>query len=268
MTSGRALLYAATLAALALFVGVAFGRAVPLYVAAVALVVYLGIVVLGALWPRLEMFANVVWKGPEGSRGVALTFDDGPHPDHTAAVLDELKRHGARATFFVLGERAERCPELVRRIAHEGHTIGVHGYLHDRLLACRTPSTVRADLERALRIVEAITGDRPVLYRPPVGQTNPRIAKVARELGLAIVGWSVRGRDGVATPCEKVVRRITAGLGHGAIVLLHDAAERGCRIPTAPQALGPILDAMRQKSLDSVRVDEWLYGVSRLNPPA
>jgi peptidoglycan/xylan/chitin deacetylase (PgdA/CDA1 family) len=102
------------------------------------------------------------------------------------------------------------------------------------------------------------TGERPRLYRPAVGQTNPRIARVARELGLTIVGWSVRGRDGVRTDAARVVKRVVPRLRDGAIVLLHDAAERDDREPAACTALPRILAAMRERGLEAVRLDAWI----------
>ena len=120
LTRGRALLFVATAAALGLTGRALVGRPVAPWVAGLALALYLGVLLCGVLSPRLQMFAAVLWRGPPGARGVALTFDDGPHPTHTARVLDELDRWGARATFFVLGEKAERCPGLVAQIAARG----------------------------------------------------------------------------------------------------------------------------------------------------
>src|SRR5262249_25543318 len=154
------------------------------------------------------MFAEVVWRGPEGARGVALTFDDGPHPTFTRSVLEELDRAGAKATFFVIGEKGARQPELLKEIAARGHLVGVHGDHHDRALSFRSLRRVRSDLERAVEIVAQATGERPRFYRPPVGQTNPRIARAAKELGLTIVGWSLRGRDGVRADPKRVAARV------------------------------------------------------------
>jgi peptidoglycan/xylan/chitin deacetylase (PgdA/CDA1 family) len=204
------------------------------------------------------MFADVVWEGPEGAHGVALTFDDGPHPQWTRAVLDALEAAGARATFFVIGEKAAKHPEVVREIAARGHLVGVHGDRHDRFLSMRSAARVRGDLTRAVELLEKTTGARPRLYRPAVGQTNPTIARVAADLGLTIVGWSVRGRDGVRADPREVAGRIAPGLRDGAIVLLHDAAEHDDRDPAAPAALPHILAAMRERGLDPVRLDAWL----------
>jgi len=258
MTTGRVALLVASLAALALVARSSMGAPVPLWIAVSAFLAYAGLVTYGVLCPSLEMFADVVWRGPEGARGVALTFDDGPHPSFTRAVLDALDRVEARATFFVLGEKGARNPELLREIVSRGHLLGVHGHEHDRALSFRSLARVRDDLARAVEVVTTTTGERPRLYRPAVGQTNPRIARAAAELGLTIVGWSVRARDGVRTEPERVVERVVPRLRDGAIVLLHDAAERDDRIPAAPRALPDILRAMRDRGLVAVRLDEWI----------
>jgi peptidoglycan-N-acetylglucosamine deacetylase len=258
MPPGRALLLVATLVALALTARSLLGSPVPLWLSLAALAAYAGLILWGVLDPSLEMFANVMWRGPAGARGVALTFDDGPHPRFTRSVLDALDAAGARATFFVIGEKSVRHPELLRELVARGHLVGVHGHRHDRLLSLRSTARVRADLARAVDFVATATGERPRLYRPAVGQTNPRIARIAAELGLTIVGWSVRGRDGVRTDAARVVERVAPGLRDGAIVLLHDAAERDDHEPVSGAALPRILAAMRERGLEPVRLDAWL----------
>jgi peptidoglycan/xylan/chitin deacetylase (PgdA/CDA1 family) len=223
-----------------------------------ALAAYTSFVTLGVLVPRLQMFADVVWRGPAGSRGVALTFDDGPHPIHTRAVLDRLDEAGAKATFFVVGRKASQHPDVVREIVRRGHLVGIHGDRHDRGLAFRTLATVRADLAKAISTVVETTGQRPALFRPAVGQTNPRIAQAATELDLTIVGWSIRARDGIRTRPERIIARVVPRLRDGSIVLLHDAAEYDDRVPAAPAALARILTAMHANRLPAVRVDAWV----------
>jgi peptidoglycan/xylan/chitin deacetylase (PgdA/CDA1 family) len=257
MPRGRALLLMATGLALALTFRSLMGSPVPLWLSLGALAAYAGLIVWGVLHPSVEMFADVMWHGPDGARGVALTFDDGPHPRFTRQVLDALEAAGARATFFVIGEKGERHPELIRELVARGHLVGVHGTRHDRLLSLRSLARVRADITRAVEFLAATTGERPRLYRPAVGQTNPRIARVARELGLTIVGWSVRGRDGVRADAGRVVRRVVPRLRDGAIVLLHDAAERDNHEPAVSAALPQILAAMRERGLEPVRLDAW-----------
>src|SRR3954451_17899131 len=159
MTTGRALLYAASGFGFTLVARSLLGANVPLWLALGSLLGYLGLLVLGAVVPRLQMFGDVLLRAPAGERGVTLTFDDGPHPVHTRAVLDALDGAGAKATFFVLGRKAQAHAETVREIARRGHLLAVHGDQHDRLLALRSLARVRADLERAVAAVQTITGE-------------------------------------------------------------------------------------------------------------
>jgi peptidoglycan-N-acetylglucosamine deacetylase len=254
----RVLLYVATIGAVALI-----GRSIwlgppPLAVSGVALTAYVALVMCGVLFLRLGMFTDVVWRGPEDAEGVALTFDDGPSPEHTPKILDMLDAAKVKAAFFIIGRKAAEHPDVVRAIAARGHAIGLHSFGHDRLFSLRSLRFVRDDLRRGLEAIEAITGERPVMFRPPIGHTNPRIAKAADELGLIVVGWSVRALDGVgqARP-ESVAARVTKRLRRGAIVLLHDAAERDDREPASLRALPEILSAMQRRGLLGVRVDTW-----------
>lgn len=250
MRSGRGLLVASTLAVTATSIvlavvattGNAAGLAAAGLVLALALVLlYVAVILWGVLDPRLALFAPVVLR--VRGHAIALTFDDGPDPQTTPAVLDELARQGMRATFFVLGEKVRAAPDVLRAIARAGHAIGIHGDRHDRLLALRSPDHIVAELERARDSVARITGTLPSLFRPPLGHISPRTAVAAKRLGLVLVGWSVRGRDGLAsTSPAEVERRVRAGLGPGAIVLLHDAAERGGRRPAGIAALPGILE--------------------------
>ncbi len=228
-------------------------------IAVVCASLYLGLLLCGVLMLRLRMFADALVHGPADASGVALTFDDGPDPEHTREVLDVLAKHDAKATFFVIGHKAEKYPELVREIVARGHTVGVHGFAHDRLFSLRGSRRVRKDLERAIRALEIITDRTPTLFRPPIGHTNPTIARIADQLELTMVGWSVRARDGLASATPKdVVARIARGLEDGAIVLLHDASERGNRKPAGVTALAEILDKIAAKNLRVVPLATWL----------
>ena len=264
MPIGRVLLYTASIGALALVArSIAIGP-VPMLVAAIAITAYVAIILCGVFFLRLGMFVDVIARGPEDARGVALTFDDGPSPASTPKILDLLDEAKVKATFFVIGKKAEEHPELVREILDRGHAVAMHSYAHHRLFSLKSARYVRDDLRRASRVLEEITGERPVLFRPPIGHTNPTIARVVKEMGLEVVGWSVRALDGVAAADpKKVAARVKRGLCDGAIVLMHDAAEREDREPASVAALPAILAAMSAKNLPGVRVDEWLTGEER-----
>ena len=155
--------------------------------------------------------------------GVVLTFDDGPHPEGTPAVLDVLARAGARATFFVIGEQVQRRPELVAEVAAAGHVIALHGYRH-RLQARMSSSAVRDDLARGVAAIEDAVGVAPLWHRPPFGIYSATGLRAARSAGLRPLLWSRWGKDWrkFTTP-RRIAGRTLAGILPGDVILLHDA---------------------------------------------
>jgi len=187
---------------------------------------------------------------------VAITFDDGPDAAHTPRVLELLERGGHRATFFVIGKRAEAAPELVADIVRRGHALGNHSYAHAYTTPFQHPTRLAADLANAQELL-ARAGAQVRFFRPPVGLLSPRVAEAARRIGLTIVGWSATARDGRAgTTPEQAAARLIAAARPGAILVLHDAVERAARRPVAVAALGPLLDALEARQLRSVTLDE------------
>jgi peptidoglycan/xylan/chitin deacetylase (PgdA/CDA1 family) len=152
-------------------------------------------------------------------RVAALTFDDGPDPASTPELLDLLARHGARATFFLVGTRAARHPDLVARIADGGHAVGYHSWDHPSL-----PRLGQAAIARQLARTRAALGPRATrLMRPPYGDQSLASHLAARRQGLVVVGWSVDGVDWAGEPADAIAARVLEGLHPGAIVLLHDS---------------------------------------------
>jgi peptidoglycan/xylan/chitin deacetylase (PgdA/CDA1 family) len=154
---------------------------------------------------------------------VALTFDDGPHAEGTPAVLRELERAGATATFFLVGEQVARHPALAREIVDAGHEVAVHGYRHTLLLRRRVRE-LEDDFDRALSVLEEATGVVPRLYRPPYGVFSSGALAIVRARAWRPLLWSKWGRDWErrATP-QSIARRATMGLRAGDVVLLHDS---------------------------------------------
>lgn len=160
------------------------------------------------------------WQGPGGGK-VALTFDDGPHPEGTPAVLDKLDELGLRATFFFLGSAVEAWPEIARQVNERGHQIATHGYEHRHHLA-RSPQWVVRDLRRATEVMHEL-GMPVSWYRPTYGQATAATLLAARALALKPVIWSAWGREWATSDAHTVGSRIIRRLRSGAIVLLHDS---------------------------------------------
>jgi peptidoglycan/xylan/chitin deacetylase (PgdA/CDA1 family) len=178
--------------------------------------------------------------------GVALTFDDGPHPEGTPAVLDLLAAAGARATFFLVGEQVVRFPGVAARIAADGHEVALHGHRH-RLHLRVPPRTLARDVDRAVAVIEDATGRSPRCYRAPYGVFSGGSLALSRRRGWLPLLWSRWGKDwGPYEAPEVISRRVTDGLRAGDVVLLHDAdhysSEGSWRRTVA--ALPSILDAV------------------------
>ena len=194
---------------------------------AVACFVAVGCVfTLGTLRPASRLFGphRCELSAAQAARGeVWITFDDGPDPLTTPILLDCLARHGVRAGFFLIGDKARRHPELVCAIAAGGHLIGNHSQTHPagrfwRLL----PAPMWSEIAECQQSLTEILGTAPRLFRPPVGHHNPFVAAPLQALGLSMVLWNCRGFDAVSRDPVAVRRRLQAGLRPGALVLLHE----------------------------------------------
>lgn len=248
-----------TLGGIALMLRSLFGEPIPLPYALAAFLAYTLWIGLGVVLPQLEVFGDVLWRGDTEAKEVALTFDDGPHPEHTRRVLEVLKARSVPATFFLVGNKVAAHPEVARAIVDAGHAVGLHSYHHDRLYALRSPARITEDIARAQREVEAATGQRVSLFRPPIGYVSPRVAAGAQRAQVTLVAWSAKGRDGLRrTTVEEAAQRLIRGLEPGAILLLHDAAERDDFEPIAPEVLPQLLDAIDAQGYRVVPLERFL----------
>lgn len=163
------------------------------------------------------------------SRGhAAITFDDGPDPDATPAVLDALDGVAVRATFFLLGDQVQRHAALAREIQLRGHEVALHGQQHQRLDRLAA-AEVREDIVRGFAAVQDATGVSAAHYRAPFGRMTAAAAEACRDLGMVPVYWSAWGIDWEDLPAERIATVAAADLQSGAILLLHDSARYGRR---------------------------------------
>ncbi|MDT8447406.1 MAG: polysaccharide deacetylase family protein [bacterium] len=199
--------------------------------------------VRGLFDPRAKFFIDIFNGG--GSEPVLyLTFDDGPDPDETPALLEWLAQEGIRAGFFVTGERAEAYPQLLAQIAEAGHQIGNHSFSHAKSVAFSSAKAWRLELERTDRAIEAATGKKPRLFRPPVGITTPSLASAIEDSGRVVVGWSLRSLDWFTPDPNRVAQRILDRLEPGALFLLHDVPHPGA---SALEVLAQVVPQARER---------------------
>jgi len=214
----------------------------------------------GIARPNSNLFYPTVSHGPRTQDRVALSFDDGPDPEVTPAVLDALAEHGARATFFAIGRQLEAHPRLARRIAAEGHELGNHSWRHSRWQNFFGTAEQAREIARGARAIAAVTGRSATpLYRPPIGLKSPPFARAARQARLTLVGWSLRSRDTQTTDPERIAARVLRRIRPGDIVLLHDGHDQpGRHRPACARAVRLILEGLRGKGLECATVSHLL----------
>ncbi len=202
----------------------------------------------GTLWPHSALFGPVLNRLPTEDRVVWLTIDDGPS-EQTPAVLDLLDAHAAKATFFLVGERAARHPDYVREIVRRGHGVGNHSATHPAAwFWVLGPMRMRREIADTQRILTELVGEPPRWFRAVVGMSNPFVQAGLKAHGLARVAWSARGFDAVAADPQAVVARVERGLTPGAIVLMHEGAPHGRNVETLALLLQR-LDALGYRTI-------------------
>jgi teichuronic acid biosynthesis glycosyltransferase TuaC len=203
---------------------------------------------MAALLPRRLFMV----QGQRRLNSVALTFDDGPHPTYTPLLLDTLKKHGVKATFFVVGRQAQRYPDLVRRIGAEGHDVANHSYFHSYPGLASAQEAVSGVLQTE-QLLQDLGGKALAFYRPPRGKVGARELLSLWLAGFKVVLWNVDARDYACETSAELTEWFRARpLKAGDIVLLHD------RLPFAAETLPDVIETTRQRGLDFVPVSQWI----------
>jgi len=201
------------LSALLLFVAPRF--------AAAPLVLFVATCLVAPLFPAFSFYLPILSRGRKGVPGVALTFDDGPDPQVTPRVLDLLDRHGVKATFFVIGRKAEAHPGLIQDILARGHTIGNHSQTHPPFLMLQGRRAIRREVDAAQAVLRQ-AGAVPLAFRPPVGITNPDLWPVLLDQGMFCVNFSCRAGDMGNRRVPGLARKLLRKAQARDIILLHD----------------------------------------------
>ncbi len=221
---------------------------------------HLALVAAGLL-PRCSLLGPNLTRldAAAAARGeIALTIDDGPDPQVTPALLDQLDALGIRATFFCIAERAQRNPELTRRIAARGHSVQNHSHHHRHDFSLSGPRRIASEIAGAQQILAELSGRAPVWFRAPAGLRNPFLDPVLHRLGLRLASWTRRGFDTRESDPQRVLARLTQRLAGGDILLLHDghaARGAGSGRPVLFDVLPALADAARAAGLRWVVLD-------------
>jgi peptidoglycan-N-acetylglucosamine deacetylase len=204
---------------------------------------------------------NTFYRARVPEKAAALTFDDGPSPIWTPPILDALKNSGVKATFFMLGKHVEQYPDIARRVAREGHDIGIHSYHHNNFIFY-DKHEVQEDINRTRQIIKDATGKSTTLFRPPKAWLSKREKKKIKEIGYTVVLWSLNSKDWVNFDDKYMIRYIVKNIHPGAIILFHDSggffkAEDGNRIETVNTISG-LIEKLRGRGYRFVTVSELL----------
>ncbi len=203
-----------------------------------------------------------------GSKGLALTYDDGPNDPHTLHLLDVLAKHDVRATFFLIGQYVRKRPDIVRKISDAGHAIGNHTFTHP-LLIFKPPQEIKRQLTECTEAISDAAGIHTNLFRPPFGGRRPAVLRIARQLRLDPVMWNVTGYDWNAPSPEYIQHKVTAKILGGNVILLHDGGHKyfGADRSNTVVASDKIIFRYKSNGYEFVTIPEMMTQTSQRRNP-
>lgn len=210
---------------------------------------YIALQSYGSIFVSASFFVPIKCHGSRESQAVAITFDDGPLPVMTAEILDILQDYKAPATFFCIGNRIQKHPEILAKIHSEGHLVCNHTFTHGKFFDLQSATQMTLELKQTDAEIEKAIGLKPRFFRPPYGVTNPNLAAAIRRGGYVTMGWSVRSLDTVTKDDKKLFDRVTKKLQAGDVILFHDYCDITIRI------LPQVLEHIKKLGLKVVRLD-------------
>ncbi len=211
---------------------------------------YGALLVFGASRIDSNFFIRAHCRGNAADRKLAITFDDGPHGERSEEILRILRKHECKASFFLIGSRAEEYPEILKMMVEDGHLLGNHSYSHSKSFPLYNRARIHRELKKTNGILEAASSGPIRFFRPPFGVSNPRIAGGLKGSGMEVAGWSIRSFDTGNQAAEKVVNRILTKIEPGSVILLHESSEHILEI------LIKILPAIREAGYQCITLDQ------------
>ncbi|OFX80040.1 MAG: hypothetical protein A2X12_10500 [Bacteroidetes bacterium GWE2_29_8] len=223
-----------------------------LFLLVLSCVIYIGILIWSSSYIGSKFYVNSINKCNNSLNHIAITFDDGPDSDNTYKILELLEKYNSKATFFIIGAKADKNTELMRAINNHGHTIGNHSYNHLNRFPLQLPKHIIAEIIKTNKVIKEITNKENIYFRPPFGVTNPLIAIAIRNMGLRVIGWSIRSFDTMGEDTHVVVNRIKKKVRVGDIILLHENSKNILEI------LNNLLEYLESVNIKSVSIEELL----------
>lgn len=228
------------------------------------LVVALGVAVFCVFFDQAVLIRRgTIYRVKTDRKRVVLTFDDGPSPVWTPKILDELKRENIKAAFFMIGYHVRKYPDIARRVAEEGHTIGNHGYAHSVMLYY-TPAELEEEIKYTEHVIREATGQTTKYFRPPKAWLRRKIKEKVKSMGYETILWSLNSKDWVSFNHKSIVRYISRNVKNGDILLFHDSGnvtttEGGNRRQTV-KAISLLARTLREQGFEFVSIGELING--------
>lgn len=222
----------------------------PFWLVAIPLAIYVAAVAMGSYFISSSFHLKAICKGDKSKNHIALTFDDGPHPETTLAILAVLKQHQVKATFFCIGQQVEQYKPIAQQIVAEGHLVGNHSWAHGFWFDLQSGHNMQVELNKTNHLLQQVTGRMPRYFRPPYGATTPWLAKAIKDTQMIPIGWSLRSMDTAIKNPNRLLKRITQRVNAGDIVLFHDTQTGTVSV------LGSFIKHCKQNGIEIVPLNE------------
>ena len=214
--------------------------------------IYIGIISVAVTSMRMQFFCKTLCHGHRDQRRIAFTFDDGPDPQTTPALIELLRKHKIKATFFVIGAKAEKHPAIIKQLTNAGHLVANHSYSHPWYFNFLFDKALEKQILRTKTILKKIMGSDSLFFRPPMGLTNPHYRRIIEKNNMRIVGWDIKTFDKYRKK-HQIIKKIFKKKRNGSIILMHDS---GVSIEKLQYIISMVAEKLQAQGYSFVRIDE------------
>ncbi len=220
-----------------------------------ALLIYLVILIWASYDINSQFYLQTICSNKSKHKMIALTFDDGPDASKTPEILDLLKEFHAKASFFIIGSKAEQQEFLCKRILLEGHQLANHSFSHSNIFPIMRVSRIQNEVEKCQLVLKKISGETNLYFRPPYGVSNPFVARALKPFNFIVIGWSIRSFDTCTEDQNKLYNRIVSNIKDGDIILLHDTSKHVVNV------LREVLVFLKENNYQAVTVEDLVRNI-------